>query len=285
MCIHTRAHTLFLTILFHFSSLCLFSTFPTSLALCLEPARRSGVGGGVLTWHWVCSARPPVAAGGPFGFLWGQGLLIVKCTPPANMLIWNTDPELTSEEGEAGVRGHFTTAFSAIHSSLPSGSLFIFFSLLLPSRFPSLLTPWCIHKHTQTQGKDPGQRPKKTSVHTRIMWGFTRTKLRNHSEIPRGLNDIHLSQTFFLLNKSLSTLWLEFLIWAGQPYVSPDYKLVLEALQMSNISFFPLLSLKLINVATNENIFWPCYRVLCNMQSGSLLRFFFFQILSSVIHH
>lgn len=174
MCIYTHAHAHSLSILFHFSSLRLFSTFPiSSLAVCLKPAWRAGVGGDVLTWHWVCSARLSVAAGGPFGFFWGQGL-IVDCTPPAKMLIWNTNLELTSEEGEAGVRGRFTTASTAIHSSLLWGSLSLFF-FLLPCRFPSLLIPRCIHKHTQTQGKHPGKRPK----NTRITRGFTHTKSRN----------------------------------------------------------------------------------------------------------
>lgn len=158
MCIHTHAHARFLTILFHFFSPRLFSTFPvSSLALCLKPAWRAGVGGGVLTWHWVCWARSPVAAGGPFGFRWGQGLLIAECAPTANMLIWNTNPELTSEEGEAGVRGRFATASSAIHSSLPSGFSFLF------SFLPGFPPCWCLGAYINTHRlrvKTLGKGPK-----------------------------------------------------------------------------------------------------------------------------
>lgn len=78
----------------------------------------------------------------PFGVLWGpgRGLLFVECGSPANMLIQNTNLQLTSEglaEKRTGGRKGFNTTSSFLNSSLPpSGPLSLTLSLSFSFSYP-----------------------------------------------------------------------------------------------------------------------------------------------------
>lgn len=114
----------------------------------------------VLTWHWICSARPSIAAGGPLGsfgvrvcWLWSAVLQPV-CS--FGIQTWSSPPK-------RGASGESVVQHSLLFNPFIPPTRFSRFSFFLPwllslpllSWFPSLLTRWCIHKHT-----DSGYRPQ-----------------------------------------------------------------------------------------------------------------------------
>lgn len=112
------------------------------------------VRGGVLTWHWVCTARLSTSAGGPVGFsrvwvgvccLWSEVLQNTFRIQTWSLLL----REGWRQERRGGGGQGFNTTSSSLNATLPPpGPCFLFLSLIptSPSLFPSLPMPQCIHK-------------------------------------------------------------------------------------------------------------------------------------------